>query len=158
MCSDFDLVWAIQAHNKAGPGISLDQPPLPPLALAMGSSALQRTELHLSHPRSLLCLWLTDQVSTSSQGSSNSPSKPRICSGFVNILFCVTTIIGCRTWTCLCRVNGKAARVTLPPVPCFVASCGSLPLHRSGCGSAVHLRGVTNRLPFPQHSPFASNF
>lgn len=54
--------------------------PLPPLALAMGSSAR-----HLSSPRSLFCLWLTAQVSISLQGSSNSPSKLRICSGFVNI-------------------------------------------------------------------------
>lgn len=58
-----------------------------------------------------------------------------------------------------CAVNGKAARVTLSPsVPCFVALCGSFTQYRSGCCSAVHLQGVTNILPYSQHSPFISNF
>lgn len=107
VCPDFDLIWAIQAHNEPGAGVSLDQPHLPPLPLPMGWSSLQGTELHLSSPRPLLCLWLTAQVSISLQGSSHSPSKPRFCSGFMKILFCVTTIISCRTWTCLCREGCK---------------------------------------------------
>lgn len=107
MCPDFDLIWAIPAHQEPGPGVSLDLPHLPPLALATGSSSLQGTELHLSNPRSLLCLWLRAQVSISLPGSSNFPSKPRMCSSFVNILFCVTTIISCRTWTCLCCESCK---------------------------------------------------
>lgn len=46
--------------------------------------------------------------------------------------------------------NYKWRGYFLPPVPCFVALCGSYTLHRGscGCGSAGYMLGVRNRLPF----------
>lgn len=86
---DFYLAWV--RHFKHISNLSVHGPaPFVSLALATGLAAPQVTGLLFLSLRSLLYLWLRTQVSTSLWDSSHFPSKPRVCSGFETILFCVT--------------------------------------------------------------------
>lgn len=83
--------------------------PICPLLLWPWAPLLFRAQGSIYPPQvSALPLAQSSGELLSLQGSSNSPSKPRgICSGFVNILFRVTTIFSCTTWTCLCCESCK---------------------------------------------------